>query len=213
MSEPRRPAAFRIDPEKEAKPIAPTRSGWSGAQAASRAGAQAARPVEIRGRHRRSGGNRRLRRGRYRDKRAAAGDRPAPALAARRDLPRRARHPGVAGSRPVDRPAHPRPVHARRLAGLAGGRRRRDRADFARRHPCPRIAGAGAAGLGRKDPASARSTPSPATTPRRRARWSTNCRCSWPASPRPRPAAARWPTCAARSSTAPIWCGWPKPKY
>ena len=59
---------------------------------------------------------------------------------------------------------------------------------------------------------SARSTPSPATTPRRRAPWSTNCRCSSPPSRRPRPAAARSPICAARSSTAPIWSASPRPR-
>ena len=40
-----------------------------------------------------------------------------------RDLRRALRHPGLAGGRPVDRPADPRAVRARRMAGLAGRRR------------------------------------------------------------------------------------------
>ena len=149
MSEPRRPAAFRIEPQAEAKPVREADQKRQAEtarkpRALAKSDVAIVTPDEIDV----FGGND----DRHRDQRTAAGGRPAPPLAPRRDFPRCARHAGHAGARPVDRPADPRPVLARRLAGLAGGRGRGDCGAVADRHPGPRIACPGAPRLGRKNP-------------------------------------------------------------
>ena len=135
MTAPRRPAAFRIEPEAEPK------------QARSPCRAAPARKAA---RRCRAGRDRCLRRTRHRRRRTAAGDRAAQALAVCQPVFRRGRRAGFAGRRPVDRPAHSRPVRARGMAGLAGGCHGRNRRAGAGGRAGARIPGDCPPGRGRK---------------------------------------------------------------